>query len=144
MVQMMPPVSSFTFVVVFISYLGFCLHAPPNSLKSKLRQKHLHSLTSTTTNLDDGLRSIINQRTDVMPQSVIILTHQKKPINLPVIVKEIIIEPNQNQVSLLTEMAQILNQIQGFEVLVGQPISLRKFGSSTFLVNDPRITELKV
>ena len=115
-----------------------------NSLKSKLRQKHLHSLTSTTTNLDDGLRSIINQRTDVMPQSVIILTHQKKTINLPIIVKNILITPNQNQVSLLTEMAQILNQIQGFEVLVGQPISLRKFGSSTFLVNDPRITELKV
>ena len=116
------------------------------SLKERLK-KHQHNLSTTTIELSSALRSIINQRTSTGPKSIIILTQHATTVNLStgdVNVEVITIKSGQDKIAVLTQMAQIINQIQGFEVAIVQSISLENFGTSSFLIHDPRIVELQI
>ena len=116
------------------------------SLKERLK-KYQHNLSTTTIELSSALRSIINQRTNTGPKSIIILTQHATTVNLStgdVNVELITIKSGQDKIAVLTQMAQIINQIQGFEVAIVQSISLENFGTSSFLIHDPRIVELQI
>ena len=116
------------------------------SLKSRLK-KHQQTLSTTTIELASELRSIVNQRTSTVPRSIVILTHHATAANFSISavnVEVITIKSGQDKVAILTQMAQMINQIQGFEVAIVQPISLESFGTSSFLIHDPRIVELQI
>ena len=116
------------------------------SLKERLK-KYQHNLSTMTIELSSALRSIINQRTSTGPKSIIILTQHATTVNLStgdVNVEVITIKSGQDKIAVLTQMAQIINQIQGFEVAIVQSISLENFGTSSFLIHDPRIVELQI
>ena len=116
------------------------------SLKSRLK-KYQQTLSTTTIELASELRSIVNQRTSTEPRSIVILTHHATAVNFSISaadVEVITIKSGQDKVAILTQMAQMINQIQGFEVAIVQPISLESFGTSSFLIHDPRIVELQI
>ena len=116
------------------------------SLKERLK-KYQHNLSTTTIELSSALRSITNQRTSTGPKSIVILTQHATTVNLStgdVNVEVITIKSGQDKIAVLTQMAQIINQIQGFEVAIVQSISLENFGTSSFLIHDPRIVELQI
>ena len=83
---------------------------------------------------------------------LIVLAHRIEQLDFPerssTIIKAISLKELENlqtPVELLTRVSQLLNQMHGYTVSVAQTVTkLQPFGTSSFLVYDPRIEEIQV
>jgi len=130
------------------------------SQKDQLK-KNLDNPSKRNSDLDtkEGLQYLLDrldnptQYKDPLNRTgLIVLAHRIEQLDFPerssTIIKAISLKELENlqtPVELLTRVSQLLNQMHGYTVSVAQTVTkLQPFGTSSFLVYDPRIEEIQV